>query len=141
MTSLSHFLYFFLFSFFFLTGLASSSIFLSNEIFESRGSAGRALLESRTSCSVEFEFKNYTIITSRCKGPKFSPVACCNSFKDFACPYADAINDMTTDCAITMFSYINLHGHYPPGLFANMCREGMLGLDCTNVDQATMISN
>ncbi|GLT54105.1 hypothetical protein SLA2020_273330 [Shorea laevis] len=92
-------------------------------------------------CSVEFEFKNYTIITSRCKGPKFPPVACCNSFKDFACPYADAINDMTTDCAITMFNYINLHGHYPPGLFANMCREGMLGLDCTNVDQATMMSN
>ncbi|GLT54103.1 hypothetical protein SLA2020_273310 [Shorea laevis] len=91
-------------------------------------------------CSVEFEFKNYTILTSQCKGPEFLPVACCNSFKDFACPYADAITDMTSDCAITMFDDIK-GPEFPPGLFASMCSEGMHGLDYTNVDQATMISN
>lgn len=29
-----------------------------------------------------------------------------------------------------MFSYINLSGKYPPGLFASECREGKLGLEC-----------
>jgi hypothetical protein len=82
-------------------------------------------------CSADFQFKNYTILTSQCKGPKFLPAGCCNGFKDFACPYADDINDMTNDCAITMFNYINLYGRYPPGLFANICTEGIFGLECT----------
>ncbi|XP_059450976.1 GPI-anchored protein LLG1-like [Corylus avellana] len=140
MTSLSHFLFLFLFSFFLLTSLASSSTSLSNEIFEifeSSGSAGRALLQTKKSCSVEFEFQNYTILTSQCKGPQFPPVACCNGFKDFACPFADALNDMASDCAMVMFNYINIYGNYPPGLFANMCREGKLGLDCPIVHEAT----
>ncbi|MFQ6650378.1 hypothetical protein Gotur_022778 [Gossypium turneri] len=29
-----------------------------------------------------------------------------------------------------MFSYINLYGKYPPGLFASECREGKEGLAC-----------
>ncbi|KAK5771978.1 hypothetical protein PVK06_048234 [Gossypium arboreum] len=40
------------------------------------------------------------------------------------------INDFRTDCASTMFSYINLYGKYPPGLFAAECREGKQGLKC-----------
>jgi hypothetical protein len=44
---------------------------------------------------------------------------------------------MATDCAIVMFNYINIYGKYPPGMFANMCREGELGLDCPIVDQPT----
>ncbi|KAL5981304.1 hypothetical protein ACLOJK_015359 [Asimina triloba] len=86
--------------------------------------------EAGFSCSVNFEFMNYTILTSQCKGPKYSADVCCAAFKDFACPYASELNDATTDCAETMFSYINLYGKYPPGLFANECREGKLGLDC-----------
>ncbi|KAB1209940.1 GPI-anchored protein LORELEI [Morella rubra] len=131
-------LYFFLFSFFLLTSLTSSSTFISDEVFESRGSTGRGLLQAKKSCSVDFESKNYTILTSRCKGPKYTPETCCKALKDFACPFAEAINDLTTDCSSTMFSYINLYGKYPPGLFANMCREGNLGLNCTSVvDEAS----
>jgi hypothetical protein len=69
------------------------------------------------------------------------PMPCCNALKEFACPYADAINDVTTNCADTMFSYINIYGGYPPGLFANMCREGKLGLNCSSVEEATEKSN
>ncbi|KAK9156462.1 hypothetical protein Sjap_003942 [Stephania japonica] len=81
-------------------------------------------------CPVSFEFLNYTIITSQCKGPKYPPNLCCGAFKEFAWPYADQINDVSNDCASTMFSYINLYGKYPPGLFASECREGKLGLEC-----------
>ncbi|CAN7067030.1 unnamed protein product [Brassica rapa subsp. trilocularis] len=83
-----------------------------------------------TACPVNFEFMNYTIITSLCKGPKFPAKECCGAFKDFACPYADDLNDLSNDCATTMFSYINLYGKYPPGLFANQCQEGKEGLEC-----------
>ncbi|KAJ6770856.1 GPI-ANCHORED PROTEIN LLG1-RELATED-RELATED [Salix purpurea] len=81
-------------------------------------------------CPVNFEIQNYTIITSQCKGPQYPPSSCCGSFKEFACPYVDVINDLTNDCASIMFSYINLNGNYPPGLFANLCRDGKLGLEC-----------
>lgn len=35
-----------------------------------------------------------------------------------------------------MFSYINIYGKYPPGLFANECKEGKEGLDCSTVPPA-----
>ncbi|KAL5723891.1 hypothetical protein ACHQM5_007229 [Ranunculus cassubicifolius] len=89
--------------------------------------------KQNNSCSVNFEFLNYTVITSKCKGPQYPPKLCCDAFKQFACPYADEINDMKSECASTMFSYINLYGKYPPGLFASECREDKLGLDCSNV--------
>ncbi|KAL3577426.1 hypothetical protein D5086_022709 [Populus alba] len=81
-------------------------------------------------CPVNFEFLNYTIITSQCKGPQYPPSSCCASFKEFACPYANLINDLTNECATIMFSYINLNGKYPPGLFSNECKDGKLGLEC-----------
>lgn len=81
-------------------------------------------------CPVNFELKNYTVITSQCKKPDFPAKECCDAFKEFACPYADNINDVTTDCASVMFNYINIYGKYPPGLFANECREGKEGLAC-----------
>lgn len=84
-------------------------------------------------CTINFESQNYTIITSQCKGPQYPPQACCQAFKEFACPFTDAINDEQSDCATTMFSYINLYGKYPPGLFALQCREGKEGLDCTDI--------
>lgn len=83
-----------------------------------------------TGCGVNFEFLNYTVMTSKCKGPHYPAESCCSAFKDFACPYADTINDLSNDCASTMFSYINLYGRYPPGLFSNECREGKQGLEC-----------
>jgi len=87
-------------------------------------------------CAMNFEFQNYTIITSKCKGPKFPADQCCGAFKEFACPFRDYINDDSSDCSSAMFSYINLYGKYPPGLFANICREGKKGLECTDAQSA-----
>ncbi|KAK9134108.1 hypothetical protein Scep_013636 [Stephania cephalantha] len=84
----------------------------------------------KKACPVNFEYLNYTIMTSQCKGPKYPPNLCCGALKEFACPYADQLNDVSNDCASTMFSYINLYGKYPPGLFASECREGKQGLEC-----------
>lgn len=81
-------------------------------------------------CPVNLEFLDYRILTNRCKGPNYSADSCCPAFKDLACPYAEFINDLSTDCASTLFSYINLYGKYPPGLFSSECREGKLGLAC-----------
>lgn len=83
-----------------------------------------------TACPVNFEFQNYTIITSKCKGPKYPANLCCAALKEFSCPYAEDLNDLSNDCASTMFSYINLSGKYPPGLFASECKEGKEGLEC-----------
>jgi hypothetical protein len=40
-----------------------------------------------------------------------------------------------------MFSYINLYGKYPPGLFAHECREGKLGLSCDGVPQREVVAS
>ncbi|KAL5211669.1 hypothetical protein ABZP36_022516 [Zizania latifolia] len=119
-----------------LVGFASASPFLSGSAFQgSTGSTGRSLLQAKKSCPVNFEFQNYTIITSKCKGPQFPPKECCDAFKEFACPFSDYINDESNDCASTMFSYINLYGKYPPGLFASECRDDKNGLSCAGVAQ------
>ncbi|TKY66860.1 GPI-anchored protein LORELEI [Spatholobus suberectus] len=116
-----------------LVTLASAAPFLSDDIFGSGVSTGRALLQAKKACGVDFENQNYTILTSQCKGPQYPPKVCCEAFKQFACPFAGEINDMTTDCSPVMFSYINIYGKYPPGLFANECKEGNQGLDCSQV--------
>ncbi|GJM86676.1 hypothetical protein PR202_ga02560 [Eleusine coracana subsp. coracana] len=92
-------------------------------------------------CPVNFEFQNYTIITSKCKGPKFPADKCCSAFLEFACPFRDYINDESNDCASTMFSYINLYGKYPPGLFANECKGDKNGLPCSDVPQKDIAAN
>ena len=81
-------------------------------------------------CPVTFEGANYTLITSRCKGPLYPPALCCSALTDFACPYGIYINDVTTNCAATMFSMIHLYGKYPTGLFANTCKGNNDGLKC-----------
>ncbi|XP_038896951.1 GPI-anchored protein LLG1-like [Benincasa hispida] len=110
---------------------SSSSTSISGDVFESKVSIGRNLLQAKKACPVNFEFLNYTIITSKCKGPRYPPNLCCSALKEFACPYVDDLNDLTNDCASTMFSYINLYGKYPPGLFSSECKEGKEGLECT----------
>ncbi|URE05020.1 WD repeat-containing protein C2A9.03 [Musa troglodytarum] len=122
-------------------GWAAASSFISGDVFVSHGSGGRSLLQAKTSCPVNFEFMNYTIITSKCKGPQYPAKLCCEALKEFACPYAAELNDLTNDCASTMFSYINLYGRYPPGLFASECREGKEGLSCpANAPQSENVS-
>ncbi|XP_012567715.1 GPI-anchored protein LLG1-like [Cicer arietinum] len=135
-TFFSSILYFFL-----LATLVSSSPFLSDDIFDNGASTGRALLQAKKACGVDFENQNYTILTSQCKGPQYPPKVCCEAFKEFACPFSDEINDMTTDCATVMFSYINIYGKYPPGLFANECKEGKEGLDCSQVKSTNSSNN
>ncbi|XP_047937823.1 GPI-anchored protein LLG1-like [Salvia hispanica] len=113
-----------------LSASLCASTFISDAVFGSSVLGERRLLQAKKSCPVNFEFQNYTIITSKCKGPKYPPSLCCSALKEFACPYADELNDLSNDCASTMFSYINLSGKYPPGLFASECREDKLGLVC-----------
>ncbi|XP_073365664.1 GPI-anchored protein LLG1-like [Aegilops tauschii subsp. strangulata] len=85
---------------------------------------------SRAECPVTFEGANYTLITSKCKGPLYQPALCCAALAEFACPYDTYINDLATNCAATMFSLIHLYGKYPAGLFANTCKGDNLGLKC-----------
>ncbi|KAL3821173.1 hypothetical protein ACJIZ3_007078 [Penstemon smallii] len=121
----------------------SASTFISDDIFGSSVLSERRLLQAKKPCPVNFEFQNYTIITSQCKGPQYAPKLCCSALKDFACPFAEDINDLSNDCASTMFSYINLYGKYPPGLFASECREGKEGLECPALppSQSERLSN
>ncbi|KAI4331083.1 hypothetical protein MLD38_029306 [Melastoma candidum] len=116
--------------------MASSAGILDGVFQSDGGAAGRTLLQATKSCTVDFENQNYSILVTQCKGPQYPANLCCSAFKTFACPFADQINDLTTDCASTMFSYINIYGKYPPGLFANECREGKDGLDCSTVPPA-----
>lgn len=125
--------------FFLLLSLASST-YISDTIFEPHRSTGRSLLQNKKNCPVNFENQNYTIITSKCKGPKYTADLCCGAFKEFACPFAEQINDMSTNCADTMFSYINLYGKYPPGIFANLCKGDKYGLACDDVKSENMES-
>ncbi|KAL4554640.1 hypothetical protein LXL04_037238 [Taraxacum kok-saghyz] len=108
----------------------SSPVSVSDGVFAAEASIGRNLLQAKKPCPVNFEFMNYTIITSRCKGPRYPANLCCQAFKDFACPYSQDLNDLENECSSTMFSYINLYGGYPPGLFASLCRDDKVGLIC-----------
>jgi hypothetical protein len=88
-------------------------------------------------CPVNFEFQNYTIITSQCKGPDYPAKQCCAALVEFACPFSDELNDSTNDCASTMFSYINIYGKYPPGLFASECKGDKNGLPCPDTNSTS----
>ncbi|KAM0070661.1 putative GPI-anchored protein LORELEI [Helianthus debilis subsp. tardiflorus] len=76
---------------------------------------------------------NYTIITSRCRGPRYPADLCCPAFKEFACPYSRELNDLSNDCSTIMFSYINHYGNYPPGVFSSLCHDDDVGLVCDSV--------
>ncbi|GLT83773.1 hypothetical protein SLE2022_020440 [Rubroshorea leprosula] len=111
---------------------SSSASSISDAVLKSYISSAksRTLLQAPKECPVNFEVLNYTIITSKCKGPTYPASSCCAALKEFACPYTDQINDLSNNCATTMFSYISQNGHYPPGLFSSVCKEGKLGLAC-----------
>ncbi|KAL2943760.1 GPI-anchored protein LLG2 [Bienertia sinuspersici] len=87
-------------------------------------------------CPVDVQSWNYTVITSKCKGPQYPAKTCCEALRDLACPYSRELNDLDNNCATTMFSYINLYGNYPPGLFANTCRDSERGLECTDAQKS-----
>ncbi|XP_020252622.1 GPI-anchored protein LLG1-like [Asparagus officinalis] len=114
----------------FAVGLAASSAFVSDSVVETQRSTGRNLLQTKKPCPVSFEFMNYTIFTSQCRAPQYPAKLCCGAFLEFACPYADELNDLTNDCASVMFSYIDRIGKYPPGLFATECKGDKQGLPC-----------
>ncbi|XP_008796546.1 GPI-anchored protein LLG1-like [Phoenix dactylifera] len=113
-----------------LVGLATASTFISDAVFQYHGSTGRSLLQTKSNCPVNFEFQNYTVVTSKCKGPHYAVNLCCAAFKEFACPFAEQLNDVSNNCASDLFSYLNVHGKYPPGLFASECHDTKEGLTC-----------
>ncbi|KAI4307540.1 hypothetical protein L6164_030716 [Bauhinia variegata] len=45
--------------------------FISDAVLDSQQHIGRSLLQAKKGCPVNFEFLNYTIITSKCKGPHY----------------------------------------------------------------------
>ncbi|VFQ58711.1 unnamed protein product [Cuscuta campestris] len=90
----------------------------------------RRLLQAKKNCPVDMEIQNYTAITGQCKGPKYAVQQCCDAFLTVACPLSEYLNDLTTDCASNMFSYINLLGHYSPGLISSFCKGDKVGLPC-----------
>ncbi|KAF3542663.1 hypothetical protein DY000_02001270 [Brassica cretica] len=102
----------------------------------------KALQQKLPACSIAAKRRVTTTTTildadGLCKGPKFPVKECCSAFLDFACPYTEQLNDLSNDCATTMFSYINLYGKYPPGLFANQCKGGKEGLECPAMSPAS----
>ncbi|XP_058113064.1 GPI-anchored protein LLG1-like [Magnolia sinica] len=130
MTLYRYFLVIFFFLFIWM-GLAYSTTFMSDVLFDSVGSTRRSLLQVKTPCPIDFEHMNYTVITSQCKAPDYVPELCCKAFKTFACPYADELSDVRNECATNMFSYINLHGNNNlSGVFSSYCREGKDGISC-----------
>ncbi|GMY20814.1 GPI-anchored protein LLG1-like [Fagus crenata] len=140
MGSLSRVLCFFLFTFFLLSGFAdSSSTFLSKGIFKSPKVTARTL--QKEDCSINFEYMNYTIFTTNCTAPRYPAKQCCDALRVFACPFAEAINDLRTVCASNMFTYINYNGKYPPGVFSEQCVEGDNGLDCIKEEAKKKKSN
>ncbi|KAH7660292.1 hypothetical protein IHE45_16G089500 [Dioscorea alata] len=104
---------------------SSSNIFLSGDVLKDHRYAGRNLLQQQLNCPISFEFANYTILTSKCKGPDYPPKQCCAALGDFACQYAKYINDASYKCSSDMFSYIKQHTGYPQGLFSSECRENI----------------
>ncbi|KDP24134.1 hypothetical protein JCGZ_25791 [Jatropha curcas] len=122
--------WFYLILFFLLIELASSSSFISYDVLNPDGHSGRTLLQAKKECNISFESLDYSVFTSKCKGPLYPAKSCCSAFREFACPYVTTLNDRTNNCAETMFSYINLYGKYPPGLFANECKDKKEGIEC-----------
>ncbi|XP_057540436.1 GPI-anchored protein LLG1-like [Amaranthus tricolor] len=139
--NLINFLYIFTVFFILFIGLpstyASSSDYLQLPQFSS---TRRHLLQAVKDCQLDVQSWNYTIVTSKCKGPKYPAKPCCEAFKDLACPNAKDLNDLSNNCATTMFSYINLYGKYPPGLFANICRDSRRGLECTAAQKSNQVN-
>ncbi|XP_022988974.1 GPI-anchored protein LLG2-like [Cucurbita maxima] len=118
------------FALFFLFISLTYSNVLSYEALKAGKPTGRSLLQAQKECTVDMEAQNYTILTSQCKGPKYPAKLCCHALLEFCCSFVEELNDRTNNCATTMFSYINLYGQYPPGLFANQCKGGEQGLEC-----------
>ncbi|KAF5773988.1 putative GPI-anchored protein LORELEI [Helianthus annuus] len=116
-----------------LVGCLHSSPIPQSDDTSSPPSIGRTLLQLKKPCPVNFEFMNYTIITSRCRGPRYPADLCCPAFKEFACPYSRELNDLSNDCSTIMFSYINHYGNYPPGVFSSLCHDDDVGLVCDSV--------
>ncbi|EEF44440.1 GPI-anchored protein LLG1 [Ricinus communis] len=129
--------WFYLIFFFLVTELATSSSVISYDALSAHEHSGRTLLQVKKECNISFENLDYSVLTKNCKGPQYPVKPCCGALTEFACPYAETLNDRTNNCAETMFSYINLYGKYPPGLFANECRGDKDGLSCDDVKNST----
>nr|XP_043635068.1 GPI-anchored protein LLG1-like [Erigeron canadensis] len=113
----------------------SSPLSISDGVFSGSSdspssSFGRALLQENNQklCPLDFVSMNYTIITSKCKAPEYPAEICCKAFRDFACPYWVYLNDLSTECAVIMFT--SVRRYYPPGIFAESCQHSKTELEC-----------
>ncbi|XP_019196426.1 PREDICTED: GPI-anchored protein LLG1-like isoform X2 [Ipomoea nil] len=116
----------------FLTTFSSSSsdegsVFVSQ--YSTGTGIGRNLLQAKIPCNKNFESENYTILTSQCKAPYQQIQPCCDAFTQFACPFAQFLNDRSTNCSDVMFTYIDQKGGFPNGLFTG-CKGDQTGLIC-----------
>ncbi|EAZ36747.1 GPI-anchored protein LLG1-like [Oryza sativa Japonica Group] len=121
----------------FLFFLLLSPPILSDGVLQVMGTSmnRRSLLQAKGGCPVSFENQNYTTITSKCKSP-WPADLCCPALNEFACNFSQYINDESTNCAESMWVYLNAHGSYPAGLFSNECAV----LDC-NGNNSTISTN
>ncbi|KAK4420090.1 GPI-anchored protein LLG3 [Sesamum alatum] len=116
---------------FLVLGVASSH-YISNEGLHIHASAGRSLQQETSTCKA-VDNLNYTLMTSQCKGPHYTPEACCRPLKQLLCPIAKLFNDLTSPCGRIFFCNVDYYGKYPPSLFARICKEGPVGLDCQKI--------
>lgn len=71
-------------------------------------------------------------------GRRYPADSCCGgAFEELACPFSDFLIDLTTNRASSLFSYIDICGKYPPGLFANERKESNRGLGCKALEPTT----
>ncbi|KAJ1699821.1 hypothetical protein LUZ63_008333 [Rhynchospora breviuscula] len=117
-----------------LVGLAVSD-FISDDVFKRQGSTFTLADDPESKeveCPVDFKKQNYTILTSKCKGPAYDADRCCSAFKEFACPFAKEINDVEhNNCALRMWDNIQVY-KYPADFFYGKCDECKKGLECPN---------
>ncbi|KAL1566932.1 GPI-anchored protein LLG1-like [Salvia divinorum] len=116
---------------FILAAPLSCSTSISDAVVGYQVGNGRSLLQILKPCPVDIEHQNYTILTSKCKGPDYPADLCCPAYKELACPIVDELSDGSNDCSDKFFSYISTAGQYPPFLFSSICREGKDGLFCS----------
>ncbi|KAL8267278.1 hypothetical protein R6Q59_004622 [Mikania micrantha] len=121
-----HFVLFFLLI---ASASAHSSSILLEEMLESHVASRNSRFRPPKPCPVDFEHKNYTLLTRTCRRP-YKAEPCCIALQKIACPHMKDVNDMSTDCAISMFDSISYQGNYPPGLFLMLCSEGKRGMKC-----------
>ncbi|KAG0570496.1 hypothetical protein KC19_6G166700 [Ceratodon purpureus] len=97
--------------------------------------SSRRLLQTVKPCPIDFATQNYTVVTSVCNATNPNMPVCCAAFAEFACPFASYLNDASTNCAVAMFTYLNMAGNYPKQMFMS-CQGDANGVACPGLGPA-----